>query len=134
MYSNKDLTISLHKQCFDGAAQDLVIRFKNHETSINDIIKISSHIVTELIELYQQRGRNLKGRLVARVVYTSMASDESVVYYHPSYQSETIHNGNTFYTNHMLKISERMDKFNRNGSSLIIERIDEIHLHFSTVN
>ena len=56
------------------------------------------------------------------------------MYYHPSYQSETIYEADTFYNEHMLKIAERMDRFNRDGSSLIINTIEEIHLHFSTVN
>ena len=133
MYSTKDLTLSLHKQCFGGAAQDYIIRFKEREMTIEDVIDISSNTVTELIQLCQRRGRILKGRLIARVVYTSMNHDESIIYYHPSYSMETIHDPNQFYTEHMLKIAQRMDNFHRNGSNLIIDRIDEIHLHFSTI-
>ena len=134
MYSTKDFTLSLHKQCFGGAAQDYIIRFKKNEMSIEDIIDISSNTVIELIQLCQRRGKILKGRLIARVVYTSLLDDDtSVVYYHPSYSMETIHDAKRFYTEHMMKIARRMDNFNENGSNLIIDRIDEIHLHFSTI-
>ena len=124
MYSNKDITLSLHKQCFGGAAQDFVIRFKKVETSIEDIITMSSSAVTELFERYRMRGKIIKGRLVARVMYTSMNSKESVLYYHPSFRSELIEDGERFYTDHMLKIAQRMDSFNRNGSSLVINNIE----------
>lgn len=134
MYNNEDITLSLHKECFGGAAQDFVMRFKKRETSIEDIISISSNVVKRVIEIYQRKRTVVFGRLVARVVYSTMRDNKLVVYYHPSYQSERIHNGKDFYTRHMMKIVQRMDKFNREGSNLLIENIDEIHLHFSTIN
>ena len=124
MNSTKDITLSLHKQYFGGAAQDFVIRFKKVETSIEDIITMSSSAVTELFERYRMRGKIIKGRLVARVMYTAMNSKESVLYYHPSFRSELIKDGERFYTDHMLKIAQRMDSFNRNGSSLVINNIE----------
>ena len=134
MYNNEDITLSLHKECFGGAAQDFVMRFKKRETSIEDIVSISSNVVKQVIEMYQRKRKVVFGRLVARVVYTPIHSEEPVVYYHPSYQSERIQNAEDFYTRHMMKVVQRMDKFNREGSNLIIENIDEIHLHFSLVN
>ena len=134
MYSNNRLTLSLHKQCFGGAGQDFVMRFNQYETDINDIISISSNLVKMLVNEYLQKQKAVKGRLVARVVYISMNSNEKVVYYHPSYQTEFIHDGEEFFTQRMLKIAQRMDEFNRNGSNLIIDDIDEIHLHFSMMN
>ena len=134
MYSNNDITLSLHKQCFGGAGQDFVIRFKKRETCIKDIISISSTIVKNLINDYQQKGKVLKGRLVARVLYTTMNNTETIMYYHPSFQSELIQDTIVFYTEHMTKIAQRMDDFNRHGSNLIIDTIDEIHLHFKIEN
>ena len=134
MYVNEDITMSLHKECFGGAAQDFVIRFKKPQTSINDIIEISSAVIKKLIHTYLQRGKFVKGRLVARVLYVSMTNDNIIPYYHPSYESERINNVEDFYTHHMLKIAQRMDNFNQNGSNLIINNIEEIHLHLSTVN
>ena len=79
MYSNNDIALSLHKQCFGGTGQDFVIRFKKRETCINDIINFSSTIIKRLINAYQQRGKVLKGRLVARVLYTNMNNEETIV-------------------------------------------------------
>ena len=134
MYNNDDITLSLHKECFGGAAQDFVMRFKKQETSIEDIIAISSTVVKRVIDTYQRKRTVVFGRLVARVVYTTLSDNEPVVYYHPSYRSERIHDAKDFYTRHMMKIVQRMDNFNRNGSNLIIKNIDEIHLHFSTLD
>ena len=134
MFSNNRLTLALHKQCFGGAGQDFVMRFNQCETDINDIISISSSMVKMLIDGYLLEGKAIKGRLVARVVYISMNSEEKVVYYHPSYQTACIHDSDEFFTQHMLKIAQRMDKFNQNGSNLIIDNIEEIHLHFSILN
>ena len=134
MYTNKHFTLSLHKECFGGIAQDFIIRFKKRETSIEEILLISSDIVRQLIDRYLQRGKTIKGRLVARVCYHSLASGNSVEYYHPSYQSELIADAKEFYTRHMMKIADRMDNFNREGSSLLINNIVEVHLHVSTLN
>lgn len=134
MFSNNRLTLSLHKQCFGGAGQDFVMRFNQCETDINEIISISSNMVKMLIDGYLLERKTIKGRLVARVVYISMNSEEKVAYYHPSYQTEFIHDSEEFFTQHMLKIAQRMEEFNHNGSNLIIEMIDEIHLHFSILS
>ena len=134
MYNNEDITLSLHKECFGGAAQDFVMRFKKRETSIKDIVSISSYVVKQVIEMYQRKRKVVFGRLVARVVYTTIHSKEPVVYYHPSYRMERIHDAEDFYRRHMLKIVNRMDTFNHEGSNLVIEKIDEIHLHFSSLD
>ena len=63
-----------------------------------------------------------------------MNNEETIVYYHPSFQTEVIREATIFYTEHMTKIAQRMDDFNKNGSNLIIDTIDEVHLHFTTVN
>ena len=123
MYSNNDIALSPHKQCIGGTGQDFVIRFKKRETCINDIINISSTIIKRLINAYQQRGKVLKGRLVARVLYTNMNNEETIVHYHPSFQTEVIPEATIFYTEHMTKIAQRMDDLNKNGSNLIIDSL-----------
>ena len=134
MYHNEHFTLSLHKECFGGAAQDFVMRFKRRETSIEEIISISSDIVKQVIEIYQRKRKVVSGRLVARVVYSSVHKKEPIIYYHPSFQMERIHDAEDFYMRHMLKIVNRMDTFNHEGSNLVIEKIDEIHLHFSSID
>ena len=134
MYHNEHFTLSLHKECFGGAAQDFVMRFKRQETSIEEIISISSDIVKQVIEIYQRKRKVVSGRLVARVVYSSVHKKEPIIYYHPSFQMERIHDAEDFYMRHMLKIVNRMDTFNHEGSNLVIEKIDEIHLHFSSLD
>ena len=51
--------------------------------------------------------------------------------FYPSYATEVIDTASDFFYTHMLKIGERMESFNRNGSKLIIKNIEEIHIHIS---
>ena len=128
-----DVTLTLYKQGLRGTCYDYVIRFREQQHDIQEIIRISSDIVKQLIDDYHQKEMSIKGRLVARVCYLRL-NEEEVMYYHPSYRSEVIKDAEKFYTAHMLKIAQRMDDFNKNSSKLIIKNITEIHLHVSCVN
>ena len=48
---------------------------------------------------------------------------DKLVYYHPSFQTEVLHEPTIFYTEHMTKIAQRMDDLNKNGSNLIIDSL-----------
>ena len=52
MYNSEDITLSLHKEYFGDATQDFVMCFKKQETSIEDIVSISSNVVKRVIEMY----------------------------------------------------------------------------------
>lgn len=134
MFSNNEATLTLYKDVMRGVCQDYVIRFHNEQHSIESIISISSDIVKLLLDEFRQGDKTMKGRLVARVRYIQVDTENEVAYYHPSYRSEVIEDMEQFYMTHMLKIAQRMDDFNKNGSNLIIKSIDEIHLHLSCLN
>ena len=112
----------------------IVIRFNRNQCDIENVIEISSDITKFLIHEFHQKDKTIKGRLVARVCYSRLSTDEEVTYYHPSYRSEVIEDAENFFITHMMKIAQRMDDFNRNGSNLIINNISEIHLHVACLN
>ena len=134
MYSNEIATLTHYKSAFKGSVVDYIIRFHSHQSIIEFVTEHSFDIVKKLIDEYQRAGKFISGRLVARVVYTNERTGKEVPYYHASYATEVIENAEDFYFTHMLKIAERMDAFNRVGSHLIIDRIDEIHLHVNVRN
>jgi len=134
MLSNNDTTLTLYKDSFRGVCKDYVIRFHNDQTSIENIIHISCDIVKQLVDQLHREDKTLKGRLVARVCYLRLGSEEEIMYYHPSYRNEIIEDATEFYMTHMLKIAQRMDDFNKNGSKLMIKNISEIHLHVTCQN
>ena len=134
MLSNNKASLTLYKGSLRGICKDYVIRFHDEQVCIQNIIHISSDIVQDLIERLHQKDKTLKARLVARVCYLRIGSEEEVMYYHPSYRSEVIEDATEFYMTHMLKIAQRMDNFNKNGSKLLIKNISEIHVHVSCQN
>ena len=137
MYSNEEVTLTIYKESASGACRDYVLRFNREQNNIEEIISISSDVVKQLIDMYHEEDKRIKGRLVACVCYIRVNSDnaeDTVMYYHPSYRSEVIEDPQTFFITHMLKIAERMDNFNRNGSKLLIKNITEIHLHVTHFN
>ena len=134
MFSNNEATLTLYKNSLRGVCKDYVIRFNEEQVSIEKIISISSDIVKQLIDSLQKEDKTFKGRLIACVSYLRIGNEEEVMYYHPSYRNEVIEDANEFYMTHMLKIAQRMDDFNKNGSKLLIKNISEIHLHISCQN
>ena len=134
MYSNDKVTLTLYKESFRKVCRDYVIRFSEEQHRIEEIIHISSDIVKQLIGDYHRKDKTVSGRLVALVKYIRANSNDEVVYYHPSYQTEVIEDANDFFVTHMLKIAQRLDDFNKNGSKLFIKAIVEIHLHLTCVN
>lgn len=129
MYSNQNASLCLHKRSAKGVCEDYVIRFTQQQRDIETIIPLAFDIVSQLIDDYHKTDKSVKGRLVAVVHYTREDTDDEVKVYHPSYQSEVIENCEDFFITHMLKIAERMSKYNREGSNLLIKSISEIHLH-----
>lgn len=134
MFSNSHATLSHYRTSLKGRVIDYVIRFNFEESDIKLIVNKTLDIVQKLVEYYRSKDETISARLVARVTYEQLNSERVVSYYHPSYKAEVIEDATEFFITHMLKISERMDSFNQNGSNLVIKNIDEIHIHINTVN
>ena len=134
MFSNEHATLSLHKTSMRGKVHDYKIIFHDSQQDLRHIIAISSDIVKQLIDKFHADDISITGRLIARVNYFRITTDEEVTYYHASYRSEVIDDAIVFYQAHMMKILERMEMFNENGSNLLIKSIEEIHLHITPIN
>lgn len=128
MFSNDFATLTPYKR-FLNKAIDYVIRFHSEQIDMELIVEHTFEIVKLLVEKYHDEKKTISGRLVAFVNYFHIEKDEDVHYFHPSYQTEIIHDADTFFHKHMLKICERMDNFNRHGSNFIIKNVEEIHIH-----
>ena len=138
MFSHDNVTLTLYKTAMKKLVHDFVIRFDGEEKDLHQVIEKSYIVFNMLYDKYKSEGKVIWGRLVARVNYLRLndADDDDdackmVTYFHPSYAAEVIDTASDFFYTHMLKIGERMESFNRNGSKLIIKNIEEIHIHIS---
>ena len=134
MFSNDFATLTEYRASTRKQLVDYVIRFHSQQIDIQQVIKHTFDIVKQLVEMYQHDDKTIKGRMVALVHYVNVVTEKSVSYFHSSCQSEIIDNVNDFFYTHMLKIAERMENMNQNGSNLMVENIQEIHLHISVCN
>ena len=131
MYSNDKATLTLYKESLKRTCLDYVIHFHDIQTQINRIIPMAFDLVQQLVESFQREDKTISARLVALVCYTREETNEKINVYHPSFKSEVIADAEHFFINHMLKIAERMECYNRQGSNLAIQGICEIHLHIT---
>ena len=131
MFSHDDATLLHYKTCFNGLLNDYVIRFDNEESNLEVVIEKSFAVFKMLYEKYKSEDKVISGRLVALVKYIHLLDDKTVSYYHASYATEVIVDASDFFNAHMLKIGQRMENFNKNGSHLVIKNIEEIHIHIN---
>ena len=135
MFSNDFATLTHYKDALNRKVVDYVIRFHAEQDNLEVIVKQTFQVVKELIDYYHyEKGETVSGRLVALVKYFHIDKEEIVSYYHPSYQAEVIEEADNFYFDHMLKIGERMNNFNHQGSNLIMKNIQEIHFHITVID
>lgn len=134
MFSNEFATLTHYKDSLKKRVSDYVIRFHEEQTDLEIIIKQTFDVVKALVDDYHKQDKTISARMVALVNYFQIDKEEIVSYYHPSYQAEVVDNVDSFYFDHMMKICERMEKFNHHGSNFIIKEVKEIHLHVSVLN
>lgn len=134
MFSNNFATLTEHKVSKRKTLTDYVIRFHSKQDDINVVMRHSFDIVKQLVEDYQRKDVTIKGRLVTLVNYVHTINENTVSYYHSSFQNEVIDNVEDFFYSHMLKIAERIENFSHHGSNLLIKNIEEIHLHITVIN
>ena len=69
-----------------------------------------------------------KVRLVAKVIFKHIPTEELRTYHFGSYAAELVDEPEDFFQRHMMKIAQRMEDFNEHGSNLIIVNISHIHI------
>lgn len=134
MFSNKHATLTHYKDSLNGKLKDYVIRFGENQTCAKQSADIAFVVFKQLVKYFHATGTNIAARLVALVQYVHTETEEVRTYFHGSYSSEIVNQSDDFFYTHMLKIAERMDSFNRNGSNLKIHGIKEIHIHITEWN
>ena len=134
MFSNGHVTLSHYKDSLRGKIKDYIILFEDVQTCPKQVANITFTVVRDLLDNLQAKGTIISARLIALVEYIHVESETVRSYFHPSYSSEVIDQADDFFFTHMLKIAERMDTMNRNGSNLKIKGIKEIHIHITECN
>ena len=129
-FSNEYADLCLHKTSLKGVVRDYVITFHECERAIEPIIGKTLTLVKQLFETC--KGKTIRARLIAKVNYHHINDkqevDDTRSYHFPSYQVEIVNDVEDFFTRHLMKIVSRMDSFNANGSNLLIDRIEHIHI------
>ena len=129
-YSNEHADLCFYKSSLKGVVQDYVISFHEEEKVIEPIIGKTLMLVKQLFEKYKEH--TIRARLIAKVNYHHLNDkqevDDTRSYHFPSYQVEIVNDVEDFFTRHLMKIVSRMDSFNANGSNLLIDRIEHIHI------
>ena len=88
----------------------------------------------ELIEKLMEtlHGKQVSACLVAKVIFLHINPETQELqerdYHFPSYSQKNVVDVKEFYERHMEKIAQRLDRFNVNGSHLIIKKIAHIHI------
>lgn len=131
--SSEGACLKHYKSSLRGKVEDFVIRFNACQKDIRDVIKISSETFKMLIEHYSDK--EVYARLVAKVSYLHCnVSHDNITtrsFYFTSYATELVTNPEDFFERHLLRIGERLQTFHENGSNLILNGIDEIHIHLT---
>lgn len=130
--SNDHANLKHHRNSLRGTVVDFIITFKDEETSVDIITKITCDLFEELCKSFN--GKRLKGDLCAKVRYLRVSTGKVDSYFHASSPSDDVNNPAEFFKEHLLRIASRIDKMNQLGSMLLILAIDEIHIRLGLLN
>ena len=126
-----EIDFSKNTESYKNKTQDFIISFLEEQTSIENVVQVTSDLFEQLINSYDD-GCRINARLVAKVSFlhfnTLTEETEERFYHFPSYSFEYVFDTQEFYKRHMEKIASRLDSFNRNGSNLLIKNIKHIHI------
>ena len=129
-FKNDSACLELYKEAFKNKVQDFIISFNEEQTSIENVLQVTSNLFRQLINSYDNS--RIYARLVAKVKFIHFNSlneeTEERVYHFPSYTYEYVFDTEEFYERHMQKIASRLETFNRNGSNLLIKNIEHLHI------
>ena len=128
-FKNDCATLSFHKQSLRGRVVDYVITCHECEDSITHLIGTTQDLFIKLMEKYKDTTAMV--RLVAKVNFEHVLSEELRPYHFGSYSSEIVGDPKDFFERHMMKMSQRLHAFNEFGSNLVIKNISHIHIQLS---
>jgi len=138
-YVNEFASLTHHKDSKRGKIIDFVIRFHEKQQDIELIVVQAFQVFDQLMQHYFTEGKSVKARLIAKVRYKHFnphheREESSRIYFFPSYQSDVVEDTEEFFTFHLMKIASRMDNFHTNGSNLVLDYIENIHVEVSILN
>ena len=129
-FKNNCATLSFHKHSLRGRVADCVITCHEFEFDIPCVIGHTYDLFMKLMEHYN----DAKVRLVAKVYFHHLPSQELRSYHFGSYASELVDDPKDVFERHMMKIAHRMDDFNEHGSNLLISSISHIHIQLLCIH
>ena len=127
--SNEFGNVCFYKSSFQNRILDYQIDFRNEEVDFSLLVDKTFDLFTKVMEQY--KGSRILGRLVAKVNFLHMNADgkeEERTYHFPSYKTHEIEDPLLFFKNNMMKIANRLETFNKEGSHLLLKSIEHIHI------
>lgn len=130
--------INLSKSGFNGILRDYTLKFNEKEMNIDLVLNESLELIQQLFQMLQHPNKRIKARLIANVSYYHVDGVNKIIeertYHFPSYSAEEVYDVEEFFVRHMQKIISKMDSFHINGSNLVINQIQHIHIPISFIN
>ena len=127
--SNTFGNVCFYKSSFHNRIFDYQIDFKNVEVDFSMLVNKTFDLFTKVMERYE--GDRVLGRLVAKVNFLHMNADgreEERTYHFPSYKTHEVEDPLLFFKSNMMKIANRLETFNKDGSNLLLKNIEYIHI------
>ena len=128
--TNQFGSLSLHRRSTRGVIQDYIITFSEEESNIEGVIDKTYDLFENLMHHFKDSW--VKVRLISQVNYIRLNEQHEEIgqedYHFASYCAEEVDDVQEFYRKHMIKIASRMDSFHQNGSRLVLNRINHIHI------
>ena len=136
-FRNDCAYLNFYKQSLKGTIQDYQISFNEEQKEIEKIVPLTLDLFQQFVQSVEDKPP-LHARLIAKVNFIHVnpltKEIEERAYHFASYKCEQVFNVKDFYQRHMLKIAERLDQFNQNGSHLLMKNIAHIHIQCNFVN
>ena len=127
--SNEFGNVCFYKSSFYNRVLDYQIDFKSAEVDFSSLVDKTFDLFMKVLE--RCKGNRVLGRLVAKVNFIHTNTDgreEERTYHFPSYKTQEIQDPLLFFKSHMLKIANRLETFNKEGSNLVLKNIEHIHI------
>ena len=126
--------LCFHRHSLRGTVQDFIITFNEDVGDVETAVSRALELFIQLMDHFKDH--TIRARLIAQIQFFNLNSDMEVVgsadYHFASYRAEIVIDPNEFFERHMCKIASRLDEFNEQGSRLLIDHIQ--HLHISIID
>ena len=136
LVSNDFGEICLYQTSLKGVVDDYIFKFSHNVTDLHVVVNDIKSLLEKLFEYLNDT--SIKARMIAKVSYLHVnenSEEQDLRYYHfPSYSADSLEddeNLNDWVTRHLCRIIERLDNFHANGSNLLLNRIEHLHICIS---